>query len=142
VLYKYLNRQLIIAFLLSLMAISSTLIPFTTSVWQLYTCALIFGTGTGAWIAAYNVWLIEIWQQKAGHVLFLSQLMYGTGAVLGPLLDRPYLTGGPKQGTNSTKLLNIINNTTDIIDVNERRSKLEVPFMVGGGIQIVCKHYI
>ncbi|XP_054162143.1 major facilitator superfamily domain-containing protein 4B-like [Oppia nitens] len=154
--YNYLNRQLVVVGLLVLMALSSTCIPFTDSLMQLYSCALVFGIGTGAWIAAYNVWLIEIWQHNAGQVLFISQLMYGTGAVLGPLLDRPYLTGD----TNRSVVLDdkdrdveslFLQSNSSTISVWERRVKLEKPFLMSGGILIVfplimllmfvCKRY-
>ena len=127
------------------MSISSTSIPFTRNIWQLYGCALIYGTCAGAWITAYNVWLMEIWQHQSSKVLFMSQLMYGSGAVLGPLLDSPYLTGKQESIANQTHLPNTtlpFNNITQVISVEERRSKLEVPFMISGGIQLISEYLI
>lgn len=109
------------------MAITSTLVPFTRNIWQLFVCAFLFGVGAGAWITSYNVWLIEMWKGKAGQVLFLSQLMYGVGSVVGPLIDRPYLTGEPE------------NNST-IISVEDRRDKLTVPYLISGGVQVICQY--
>ncbi len=42
---------------------------------------------------AINVWLIEIWKQKSSSVLQLCHFMFGVGAIFGPLIDKPYLTG-------------------------------------------------
>ncbi|CAG2103216.1 unnamed protein product [Medioppia subpectinata] len=131
--FKYVNRQLTLICLLLLMAITSTVIPFTREVWQLFLCAFFFGMGAGAWITAYNVWLIEMWQRRAGKVLFLSQVMYGIGSVLGPLIDGPYVTGEPARNETTGAV------TIDepIISVEDRRHKLAVPYMISGGIQII-----
>ena len=91
----------------------------------------MFGVGAGAWITSYNVWLIEMWQGRAGQVLFLSQLMYGIGSVLGPIIDRPYLTGDTQH--NQTDL-------SDELGNDQRRSKLIIPYMISGGIQIICNN--
>ena len=136
-LYKYLNRQLVITVLLALMSISLTAIPFTTNLILFYGCALAFGTCLGAWVAAYNVWLIEIWQKNSSKALFVSQLMYGSGSVLGPLIDSPFLTGEPKNTTDSALVDNFHNSS--VISAEERRIKLEVPFMIAGGLQLICK---
>ena len=72
---------------------------------------------------------------KADKLLFVSQIIYGVGASLGPVMDSPYLTGEPDQNTGV--------NTTDqfepMISVEERKAKLEIPFIISGGIQIICK---
>ncbi|XP_054162215.1 sodium-dependent glucose transporter 1B-like [Oppia nitens] len=125
--FKYVNRQLTLICLLLLMAISSTIIPFTRQVWQLFICAFFFGIGSGAWITAYNVWLIEMWQDNSGKILFLSQVMYGIGSVLGPLIDSSYVTGDQ----------NRTDTTLAIISEEDRRQKLAIPYMISGGIQII-----
>ena len=119
-----------------MMAISNAAIPFTSNIWQLYGCALGSGICLGAWVAAYNVWLIEIWQHRAGHVLFLSQLMYGLGAVSGPLMDSPYLTGEMRTDGNSTQ--NASHTNQHDVSIDERREKLQVPFIICGSLQATC----
>ncbi|XP_054162220.1 uncharacterized protein LOC128960174 [Oppia nitens] len=118
--YKFFNRQLIITLLLYLMTLSSTSVPFTTTIWQYYLCALGYGIGSGAWMTTYNVWLMEMWQDKSERVLFISQLIYGIGATIGPFIDAPYLTGDNQD-----------------ITVAERKAKLFVPFVIIGGIQVI-----
>ena len=112
------------------MAITSSSVPFTDQLWQYYLCALLYGLGAGAWTNANNVWLIEIWNKKSEQVLFLSQLMYGVGAIIGPLIDRPYLTGEVRDNHTSVEVP---------ISGEERRYKLKTPFLVSGAIQITCE---
>ena len=116
------------------MAITSTLVPFTKHIWQFFLCSFLFGIGAGAWITSYNVWLIEMWQKKAGQVLFLSQLMYGIGSVLGPLIDRPYLTGEIHTNQSDYGLYQ----GRYVISQEERKNKLVIPYMISGGVQIIC----
>ncbi|CAG2174792.1 unnamed protein product, partial [Oppiella nova] len=140
-LHRYVNRQITVIIVLIMMNVFNTLMPFSQHLWQLYTCAVILGITAGAWLTAYNVWLIEIWQEKAVRVLLFSQLMHGLGQFAGEQLDRPYLTGEHTITTsalplNSTEtslqtLLNntIFNATNGAMDLDERRAKLVVPFM-------------
>ena len=81
----------------------------------------------GVWSTAFYIWIIEIWQQKSNMVLFLAQFLYGTGFVLGPMIARPFVSGGVPEGVAT----NVSFHTT--ISVEERRSKLVVPFIIGGG---------
>ena len=132
-LFKYASRQLIVIVLMIMMAIASTLIPFSTELWHLYTCSFVFGVGTGVWCAAFYTWIIEIWQQRSAQVLFLAQFLYGLGFVLGPLLASPFVTGGVESDGMSNETLHAI------VSVSERRSKLIVPFVVSGGFQAICE---
>ncbi|XP_054166570.1 uncharacterized protein LOC128964037 [Oppia nitens] len=113
------------------MAASTIIIPLTTQLWQIYTCAFIFGLGTGVWLAAYYTWIIEIWQSRSGPLVFLSQLMYGIGFVFGPILDKPFLTGDINDRRNETQM----DRSIVMIDIEKRKSKLMVPFIVSGGLQ-------
>ena len=129
------SRQLIVIVMMTFMAISSTLIPFTTVLWQLYTCSFVFGIGTGVWCAAFYTWIIEIWQDKSSKVLFLAQFLYGAGFVLGPLLASPYVTGGIDEEITANASLH------STISLNERRTKLVVPFIISGGFQALCEFF-
>ncbi len=70
--------------------------------------------------------------------------MFGVGAIFGPLIDEPYLTGEQDLDfRNQTYILvsnlTIINNnkTLFIIDESERKSKLKTPFLISGIVQII-----
>ncbi|CAG2103688.1 unnamed protein product, partial [Medioppia subpectinata] len=64
-LYKYLNRQITLIIFISLMGFSTSLLPFSQTLSQFYTCVFGYGLGSGVWFSAYNVWVIEIWQQNS-----------------------------------------------------------------------------
>jgi hypothetical protein len=70
--------------------------------------------------------------------------MYGVGAIVGPLINRPYLTGEQDLDLmNQTYILDLNstisnnNKTSFIIDESERRSKLKTPFLISGIIQLI-----
>ncbi|XP_054154679.1 uncharacterized protein LOC128953228 [Oppia nitens] len=145
------------------MASATISVPYCTRLWQYYLCAFIFGMGAGAWTTAYNVWLIELWSDKSELVLFVSQLMYGIGASLGPLIDAPYLTGElvvehhqqqhPVHTMDSSHSYLAYNLTvldshqhqladhvTSLIGITngERRAKLVTPYVICGSILFIC----
>ncbi|CAG2113288.1 unnamed protein product, partial [Medioppia subpectinata] len=125
-LHRYVNRQITIIIVLVVMNVFNTAMPYSQHVWQLYACAAVLGVTAGAWLTAYNVWLIEIWQEKAVRVLLFSQLMHGIGQFAGEQLARPYLTGHPPDAYNST-----VNDMYGEYSPDERRAKLVVPFLIG-----------
>ncbi len=98
----------------------------------------------GVWNNAINVWVIEIWQTKSSPVLQLCHFMFGVGAIVGPLIDRPYLTGEQDLNLmNQTIYLDLNstissnNKTLFIIDESERKTKLKTPFLISGITQII-----
>jgi MFS family permease len=126
------------------MGISTALIPHSPNLWTLYLCFVLYGMSAGVWDNANNVWLIEIWQQKTSPVLQLSHFLFGVGSIVGPLIDKPYLTGEQNlELMNQTFILDLnstINNnnkTLFIIDESERKSKLQIPFLITGIIQLI-----
>ena len=87
------------------------------------------------WFVSFYMWIMEIWQHRSGPVLFLAQLMLGVGFTIGPLIDKPYLTGDLTSGATDDNY----NKNNALIDVNERRSKLFVPFLISGCITALCE---
>ncbi|CAG2111000.1 unnamed protein product, partial [Medioppia subpectinata] len=111
---------------------------------QFYTCVFGYGLGSGVWFSAYNVWVIEIWQQNSAPVLQLSQFMYGIGTIFGPLIDQPYLTGELIHSLNNAVINTTENITDDHImdvvlghDVSHRRNKLHTPFLIIGCLEFI-----
>ncbi len=126
------------------MAILTALTPHLPNIWLLYLCFVLIGMSGGVWNNAINVWVIEIWQKKSSPVLQLSHSMFGIGAIFGPLIDKPYLTGEQDLDLmNQTFILDLnstisnSNKTLFIIDESERKSKLKTPFLISGIIQII-----
>jgi MFS family permease len=126
------------------MGILTALTPHSPNIWLLYLCFVLLGMSGGVWNNANNVWLIEMWQQNSAPVLQLSQFMFGIGAILGPLIDKPYLTGEQDlDRMNQTFILDLnstisnSNKTLFIIDESERKFKLKTPFLISGIIQLI-----
>ncbi|CAG2103160.1 unnamed protein product [Medioppia subpectinata] len=141
-LYKYLNRQLTLAILITIQSLATIFMPYSTQIWHLYLCIFLYGLGIGAWNNSNNVILIEMWQQASPSFLQFSQFIYGVGTILGPLIVGPYLSGEVKYvdrvaiGNGSYEHL-VWNNT--IIDEFEsnRRSRITFPYLVGGLLQAI-----
>ncbi|CAG2172181.1 unnamed protein product, partial [Oppiella nova] len=139
-LYKRINRQMTTIVLLLAISISIAVMPFAPTLWSLYLCSFVTLLGGGAWNAAHNVWLIEMWTHTSAPVLQFSQFMYGLGCILSPLLVKPYLTG--ELPTNHTVIPNTTITTTvptiTTTDINhsiDRRALLKTPFITDGLIQ-------
>ena len=137
--FKYLNRQLVLIGLTSCMAISNGLVPYAQTIWHLYLFIFTYALGAGAFINSKNVWLVEIWQKKSGPILQICGFMYGIGNILGPLIDRPFLTGENLTaiGDNTSDVLMMNITAPDIIDIEMRRYKLKTPFLISGLIQMI-----
>lgn len=130
--------------MVSLMGITTALVPHFKELWTLYFNFWLYGLGCGAWNNANNVWLIEMWQQNSAPVLQLSQFMFGIGSILGPLIEKPYLTGEPDLELNLTDSLSSTKDIflpTSIVDVIDRRSKLKTPFITASIIQMIGIYY-
>ena len=140
-LYKYLNRQMTVVILLTLMSTASALIPYSQTLSHIYMCGLVIGLGSGCWNGMANVWLIELWKNKSAPFLQLIQFMYGVGTILSPLVNQLFLNEDESAGqTIAAPVLNstFVNITSDT--VNDRRESLKTPFLINGLIQITCKH--
>ena len=112
------------------MAFGTIFMPYATDKWHLYICIFFYGFGIGAWNNSNNVWLMEMWQDRAASVLLFSQAIYGVGTVLGPLVVRPYLTGEYES--------DFTNSTGDPDELARTIShKLKTPFLIDGIIEII-----
>ncbi|XP_054161491.1 uncharacterized protein LOC128959540 [Oppia nitens] len=150
ILYKYINRQLVIIALVSCMSGACISIPNSGNVWVLYVCAFLVGTSAGAWSNAKTVWLIEIWQKRNAPVMHLCSFLYGIGTIIGPLIDKQFVTGEPHRylDTNATtastttattgaQLAGVPEINVNSNDSDDRQSKLMIPFLIIGILQIV-----
>ncbi|XP_054161899.1 sodium-dependent glucose transporter 1A-like [Oppia nitens] len=152
-LYKYIDRQIILITLLLIKAGATFLIPYSQQLWHLYLFIGLYGLGSGAWNSGNRVWVLEMFPKptQSGAVLHLSGFMYGMGTILGPMIERPYLTGNQEleHKINYVQVLNNFNNTAtaltaqlhqqqDITDVMTiRRYKLQKPFFIFGVIHLI-----
>ena len=127
--------------------------PIWSSMWQFYMSMFLSGYGGGVWDSGNSVWVVEMWKEHGSPpVLNLSQMMYGIGTIVGPLLMTPFIYGdlfNKTEDSGTTTALHttilpqrvttpFLSNETEI-DPNysvDRRSKLIVPFFIGGGITL------
>ena len=151
--YKYVNRQLVLLLMTALMGIFTVLLPVSQNVYQYYAFNFISFVGAGAWDSGNSVWLIEMWKDQAPSLLQIQQMMYGIGTIIAPLLVSPFVVGDLSNKTSDstiynttgapdlTTVLSVLNSTVypnnnisdDEINYSvDRRSKLRIPFMVGG----------
>lgn len=123
--YKWLNRQLTLAFLTALLAITIALVPYYGHVWLLFVCIVVNGLGGGSWDSSNNVWLVEMWTENNAPVMQSSQFFYGMGTIVGPMIVGPYV-----HGEN--------NHTTGYVWSGEQRQKLlTFPFALVGLLQLI-----
>lgn len=113
------------------MSVSFLLMPFSQRLSHLFLYNWIYGFGSGAWISAKNVWIIELWAHRSAPILQLSGLMFGIGSILGPLIDDPYLTGYVQMAANATSGLNL----TAIED--QRKHNIRSPFIITASVQLI-----
>ena len=115
-----------------------------------YLSIFLSGLGGGIWDSGNSVWTVEMWKDNSAPVLQLSQMMYGCGAIIAPLLVEPFIygdlskkddnTGTTASALNMTTLSAITTNTSDDINYSvDRRSKMRVPFFVGGGLTLISE---
>ena len=130
--------------------------PIWSSLWQFYMSMFLNGFGGGVWDSGNSVWVVEMWKEHGSPpVLNLSQMMYGIGAIVGPLLMAPFIYGDLSNKTEdsgttsafhsstlpSTVTTPFLGNSTDI-DPNysvDRRSKLKIPFFISGGLTLTSE---
>ncbi|CAG2171822.1 unnamed protein product [Oppiella nova] len=129
---------------LVLMSISIITIPYSQYIPQLYTCFWLFGFGSGVYVNVKYVWLIDMWQESSAPILHLAGFMFGIGHTLGPLIEKPYLTGeqfAALDADNRVALVakNISVHKSDILsdDSYVRRHKLMIPYLICGSIHIL-----
>ncbi|OTF79734.1 hypothetical protein BLA29_005511, partial [Euroglyphus maynei] len=120
--YKWINRQLVIIIMVTIMAILIAYTPYYTSVYELFIATLIIGIGSGSWESSNTVWLIEMWPKHQASVMQIQQFMYGVGSIISPSMLAPFVHG--------------IANETEV-NVESRKSSLIIPFMSIGALQLI-----
>ena len=110
-----------------LMAVIIVFIPYSRKIIQLYTCFWLFGFGSGVYVNVKYVWLIDMWQTNSAPVLHLAGFMFGIGHTLGPLIEKPYLTGEQPLTVNTNQMSDQLINESEL-----RRNKLHIPYLICG----------
>ena len=130
------NKRIAMISSIFLMAVIIIVIPYSRQMLQLYTCFWLFGFGSGVYVNLKYVWLIEMWQSNSAPVLHLAGFMFGMGQILGPLIEKPYLTG-----ELSIKVKNLLSEELSLLNDTElRRTKLHIPYLICGSIISIGIH--
>ena len=128
--------------MICVLGVFTAIMPFCTSIWQLYLSSFISLVGGGAFDVGVVPWIIEIWRQHSAPLLQLLKASQGLGVIFGPLLDEPFLMG--ELQVNNITLYNqnetFIEMATEELNYSiDRRSNLQIPFLVTGCVAIPGK---
>lgn len=91
-LFKYINRQLMFVFFLTVMGLTLAAMPHVSSLTTLFMLAGINGFSIGSFDTAINVWILEIWQEDSGPFMQALHFTYGIGSFVAPLICEPFLS--------------------------------------------------
>ncbi|KAH7641063.1 hypothetical protein HUG17_8532 [Dermatophagoides farinae] len=120
--YKWINRQLVLIFMVATMAFLIAYTPYYSSIYQLFVATLIIGIGSGSWESSNTVWLVEMWPKHQASAIQIQQFMYGIGSIISPSMLAPFVQG--------------IANETEV-GVESRKSLLIKPFITIGVLQLI-----
>lgn len=123
----HLNRQLLTTILVFVFGCLHASIPWIRSLSLLCVFGFLSGVGAGNYNAVATTWLMEMWSGRKvlGPLMQALSLMYGVGAILGPLVARPFVMGGSPRSRNQT----------DAGEEDFRRHRLAHPFAIAGMVE-------
>ena len=134
---KKMNKRIAMISSIFLMAIIMISIPYSRGILQLYSCFWLFGFGSGVYVNVKYVWLIDMWQTNSAPVLHLAGFMFGIGHTLGPLIEKPYLTGEKFPNFKNNFVTNEMSVKSLLIESNFRRTKLHIPYLICGSFVLI-----
>ncbi|KAG4076463.1 hypothetical protein HA402_005906 [Bradysia odoriphaga] len=112
----YINRQLVVIFAITVLVTALYIIPYCPTITMFFVCGGMIGCSAGLHDSSQMVWMIEIWQQKAGPFIQAQHFFYAIGTVIPTVIVAPFLNKNV--------------NTTDssITDT----STMHIPFLIIG----------
>ena len=142
-LYEFLNRQITSIIMTLIMGIFLTIMPVCPSTWMLYISAFLANMGSGGFDSGSYIWIIQMWGQHYSPVLHSTQMMFGLGNILAPLLMRPFIVGdatkNPEYSEYITKLSTNYTSNDEINYSIDRKTKLIIPYSIAGSITTAGK---
>ena len=135
-LYRWLNRQLVQMFSVTIMAITIALVPFYTKLVMAIACLLAGSIASGSWDASISFWMVELWPIGNEAMLQFTEFMYAAGSVVAPLLSAPFVYGDDNDVVSGllTKQQQQLNNN---LTVNDRIHSLNKPYTICAIIQAI-----
>ena len=113
---------------------------------------MICGFASGGLEAAADVWIAEIWGTECGPYVQMLHFIFAFGAILAPLITKPFLGDEVVQNNNQVNSLLLfndqtfqfqsdnktINSTSTSIQDDVFQSQIWIPYMINGSIIICC----
>lgn len=123
--FKCINRQLVVLFLVSLIASSFFLIPSATNLTDFFIYSSLIGLGSGGYDTAQVAWIIDIWRDESPPWILSQHFAYSLGTLAPPLLISAFLPS---------------TNTSNNVDVTTTSpgsaADIHIPFYIAGSMAI------
>ena len=120
-LYKYLNRQLIISFFLTLLAITTTFIPLYDPIPFAYAALTLQGVCMGVYASSFQIWFRQMFPKVLNTLLNMNQSCYGIGTIVAPAICGSFLFGDQK------------------VSFEHRQKQVLIPYIITGVLQLIGK---
>lgn len=125
--FKCVNRQLVVILLLSLVAAAFFLIPSATNLTEFFIFCSLIGLGNGGYDTAQVAWIIDLWRDESTPWILGQHFAYSLGALAPPLI-----------------LANLLPNNKNLIDRADVTTEgpipvidLRIPFYVVGSMALL-----
>ncbi|CAG7833435.1 unnamed protein product [Allacma fusca] len=128
IIFRYVNRQIVLIVSLSLTATAFFTIPRTTTVMEFFICSSLIGLGGGGYDAGQVAWIIDIWRDESPPFILTQHFTYSLGTLVPPLLLAPYLANKNETGDR--------NETGEVVP--EKESELFIPFSIAGTLVVLA----
>ncbi|CAG0919778.1 unnamed protein product [Notodromas monacha] len=92
VLFRYLNRTLLIMTSLFLLAVTNIAVPTMPTYHFLFGVLLLQGVGLGIVDPGISTYILDTWGEKSAPYMQMVYLGYGVGSLLTPQLAKPFLS--------------------------------------------------
>lgn len=90
--FKCVNRQLVVVLLLSLITSSFFLIPSATNLNEFFVYSSFIGLGGGGYDTAQVAWIIDVWRDESPPWILTQHFAYALGALAPPIILAKFLT--------------------------------------------------
>lgn len=116
-LYRWLNRQLVMATFALVLAFTTTFIPLYNPILVAFAALALQGVCMGVYASSFQIWFKQMFTGRLNTLLNVNQLCYGLGTAAAPIIAASYLFGSKQ------------------VETGERRRSVMIPFVITGVLQ-------
>lgn len=132
VLYSRVNILLSTSITFAFSAVLTAAVPHVTVLWPLLLIFVLNGTCLGFFEAACNVTMLYLWGREAMPFMQALNFMYGSGAMIAPLIAEPFLIVRNESEDSETR-------NTSIPDIfHPEEVMLVYPYSIAAVILVLC----